>query len=43
MDLEQRLATVASLAHDDYKNNISRLIRNAVDRFIDPTPFKLPG
>lgn len=36
------IAFVASLAHDNYKNNISRLIRNAIDRFLDPTPFKLP-
>jgi N,N-dimethylformamidase len=36
------IAFVASLAHDDYKNNISRLIRNVVDRFTDATPFALP-
>lgn len=36
------IAFVASLAHDDYRNNISRLIRNAVDRFLDPAPFPLP-
>jgi N,N-dimethylformamidase len=37
------IAFVASLAHNDYRNNISKLIRNAVDRFVDPTPFTLPG
>jgi N,N-dimethylformamidase len=36
------IAFVASLAHDSYGNNISRLIRNALDRFLDPAPFKLP-
>ena len=36
------IAFVASLAHNDYRNNISRLIRNAVDRFLDPAPFLLP-
>jgi len=36
------IAFVASLAHDDYRNNISRLIRNVVDRFTDATPFTLP-
>ncbi len=34
---------VASLAHNDYRNNISQLTRNAVERFLDPTPFKIPG
>ncbi|MGH6798954.1 MAG: N,N-dimethylformamidase beta subunit family domain-containing protein, partial [Roseiarcus sp.] len=34
---------VASLAHGDYRNNVSRLLRNALDRFLDPTPFALPA
>jgi len=33
---------IASLAHDDYDNSISRLTRNAVLRFLDETPFALP-
>jgi N,N-dimethylformamidase len=37
------IAFVASLAHDNHRNNISRLIRNALDRFLDPAPFKMPG
>ena len=28
-----------SLAHDGYKNNVSRLTENVVKRFVDPTPF----
>jgi len=35
------IAFVASLAHDNYRNNISRLIRNALDRFVDSTSFKM--
>jgi N,N-dimethylformamidase len=37
------IAFVASLAHDNYRNNISRLLRNAVDRFLDAAPFELPS
>ncbi|HTS94808.1 MAG TPA: N,N-dimethylformamidase beta subunit family domain-containing protein [Stellaceae bacterium] len=37
------IAFVGSLGHDNYRNNVSRLIRNVVDRFIDPAPFVLPG
>jgi N,N-dimethylformamidase len=33
---------IASLAHDNYDNSISRLTRNAVLRFLDETPFTLP-
>ena len=36
------IAYVASLAHDDYRNNVSRLTRNVVERFLDPAPFTLP-
>jgi N,N-dimethylformamidase len=34
---------VASLAHNNYRNNVSQLTRNAVERFLDPAPFKIPG
>ncbi|MCC7046563.1 MAG: N,N-dimethylformamidase, partial [Alphaproteobacteria bacterium] len=37
------IAFVASLAHDNYRNNVSRLIRNVVDRFVDPRPFVTPS
>ena len=30
-----------SLSHDGYDNNISRITRNVLDRFIDPTPFEV--
>src|SRR5262249_28511928 len=36
------IAFVASLAHNDYNNNVSRLTRNAVDRFLDSAPFVMP-
>jgi N,N-dimethylformamidase beta subunit-like protein len=36
------IAFVASLAHDAYRNNVSRLLRNAVDRFLEPAPFNIP-
>jgi N,N-dimethylformamidase len=36
------IAFVASLAHDGYRNPVSRLVRNALDRFLDPAPFELP-
>ena len=29
-----------SLAHNGYDNNISRITRNVLERFIDPTPFE---
>ena len=29
-----------SLSHDGYDNNISRITRNVLDRFADPTPFE---
>jgi N,N-dimethylformamidase len=37
------IAFVASLPHNGGDNNVSRLIRNAVERFVDPTPFALPA
>ncbi|HVM80138.1 MAG TPA: N,N-dimethylformamidase beta subunit family domain-containing protein [Stellaceae bacterium] len=36
------IAYVASLAHNGYRNNVSRLTRNVVERFLDPAPFTLP-
>ena len=30
-----------SLSHDGYDNNISRITRNVLDRFIDPAPFEV--
>jgi len=36
------IAFVASLPHNGGDNNVSRLIRNTLDRFLDPTPFALP-
>ncbi len=36
------IAFVASLAHNGYENSVSRLLKNAVERFIDPQPFPLP-
>jgi hypothetical protein len=37
------IAFVASLAHENYRNNVSRLLRNALDRFLDSAPFNLPA
>jgi N,N-dimethylformamidase len=36
------IAFVASLAHNNYRNNISHLLRNALDRFLDPAVFEMP-
>ena len=36
------IAFVASLPHNGGDNNVSRLIRNALDRFLDSTPFRCP-
>ncbi len=36
------IAFIASLAHDDHDNSVARLMRNAIARFLDPTPFNLP-
>jgi N,N-dimethylformamidase len=36
------IAFVASLPHKGGQNNVSRLIKNALDRFLDPAPFALP-
>lgn len=37
------IAFVASLAHDNHRNNVSRLLRNALERFLDPVPFQMPA
>lgn len=31
-----------SLPSNKFENNISKLIKNVVDRFLDPTPFEMP-
>jgi N,N-dimethylformamidase len=36
------IAFVASLAHDNCRNNISLLLRNALDRLLDSAPFRMP-
>ena len=33
------IAWCAALAHNDYKNNVSRITRNVLERFLDPTPI----
>jgi N,N-dimethylformamidase len=32
----------AALAHDDYDNDVARVTRNVLERFLDPTPFQIP-
>ena len=32
----------ASLSHDGYDNNVSRMIENVVTRFLDEAPFPAP-
>ena len=36
------IAFVRSLAHKGYDNNIARLTRNVLRRFLDPAPFTMP-
>ena len=36
------IAWAASLCHRRYDNNVARITRNVVRRFLDPTPFPLP-
>jgi N,N-dimethylformamidase len=36
------ISYLGSLAHDDYRNGISRLTANVLRRFLDPTPFLVP-
>ena len=33
------ISWIASLAWDDGDNNVSRVTRNVLDRFLDPAPF----
>ena len=33
------IAWAGALAHNDYQNNVSRIMRNVIERFTDPTPF----
>jgi N,N-dimethylformamidase len=33
------IAWAGSLSHNRYKNNVSRITRNVLDRFLDPQPF----
>ena len=33
------IAWAASLAHNDYNNNVSRITENVLRRFLDDTPF----
>ena len=33
------IAWSGSLSHNIYDNNVSRITRNVVDRFVDPKPF----
>ena len=37
------IAWAASLPVDDYDNNVARLTRNVLRRFVDSEPFQLPG
>ncbi|WP_236669568.1 N,N-dimethylformamidase beta subunit family domain-containing protein, partial [Streptomyces antimycoticus] len=36
------IAFSGSLSHADYDNNISHLVRNVVERFLNPKPFVVP-
>jgi N,N-dimethylformamidase len=36
------IAWAGSLPHHAYDNNVSRLTRNVLLRFLDPTPFEIP-
>lgn len=37
------IAYAGSLAHNGYDNDIARLTRNVLERFLDPTPFPMPA
>ncbi|MBM3525852.1 MAG: N,N-dimethylformamidase, partial [Alphaproteobacteria bacterium] len=37
------IAWCGSLAHNGYDNNVARVTANVLRRFIDPTPFSVPG
>ena len=36
------IAWSGSLSHDGYENSVSRVTRNVLDRFVDPSPFEAP-
>jgi len=36
------IAWAGSLSHEGGRNPVSRLTRNVIDRFLDPTPFEIP-
>ena len=36
------IAWAASLPHNRYDNNVSRISENVVRRFLDPDPFVMP-
>jgi N,N-dimethylformamidase len=36
------IAWSGSLSHDNYRNSVSTVTRNVLDRFLDPAPFLLP-
>ena len=37
------IAWVMALPHDGNRNNVSRITKNVLDRFLDPEPFVYPG
>lgn len=36
------IAWAGALSHNKYDNSVSRITRNVVNRFLDPTPFEFP-
>ncbi|MEM7099633.1 MAG: N,N-dimethylformamidase beta subunit family domain-containing protein [Pseudomonadota bacterium] len=36
------ISYAGALAHNNFDNNIARITRNVLERFIDPTPFEYP-
>ncbi len=37
------IAWAGSLAHNGYDNNVARITKNVIRRFLDPAPFELPA
>ncbi|ANK81921.1 MAG: hypothetical protein TEF_14795 [Rhizobiales bacterium NRL2] len=37
------ISWAGSLGHENWNNNVARITTNVLRRFIDPTPFELPG
>ena len=33
------IAWAGALSHNDYNNNVARITRNVLERFLDPAPF----